>query len=391
MFTIQTFNKISPKGLELFPQDRFSVTQESDTPDGMLLRSYSLHDATLPPTLKGIARAGAGVNNIPIQQCTERGIVVFNTPGANANSVRELVLTAMLVSSRRVVQGIEWVLSLKGKGAEIPKLVEKGKSNFVGPEIKGKRLGVIGLGAVGVQVANAASALGMEVVGYDPYISIESAWGLSRSVKRASDLDSFLSTAEYITIHVPLSESTREMLNGAALAKMKRGVRVLNFARAELVNNGDILKAIKDGIVQYYVTDFAAEELLENPAVIAFPHLGASTPEAEDNCAIMAAEELRDFLELGVVRNSVNFPNCEMRMTARTRVVIANKNIPNMVGQITTLLANERINISEMINRHKDDYAYNIIDLESEPPSDFVDKVLKIPGIITARVLHPTP
>lgn len=388
MHTIRTYNNISPKGLELFPRERFEITDSTDTPDGILVRSYSLHDLSFPATLKGIARAGAGVNNIPIARCTEKGIVVFNTPGANANSVKELVITGLLISSRKVYRAIEWVRSLRGKGDEIPKLVEKEKSNFVGPEIRGKKLGVIGLGAVGVQVANDTSALGMDVVGYDPYISVESAWGLSRAVKRASDLDSLLATADYLTIHVPLDESTRGILGKQAFSKMRRGVRILNFARAELVNSTDILKAIEDGIVERYVTDFPDETLLANPAVLTLPHLGASTPEAEDNCAVMAAQQLRDYLELGVIKNSVNFPECEMRMTAKTRVLIANKNIPNMVGQITTLLASERINISEMINRHKGEYAYNIIDLEGAVPEDFESKVLQIPGIITARVIR---
>ena len=388
MFTIQTFNKISEKGLSLLPKERFEITEKADSPDGILLRSYALHEMEFPPSLKAIARAGAGVNNIPIDRCTQKGIVVFNTPGANANSVKELVLTALLISSRKVYDGIEWVRSLKGKGEEIPKLVEKGKANFVGPEIKGKKLGVIGLGAIGVQVANDATAIGMDVVGYDPYISVESAWGLSRAVKRAPDLDSLLASMDYITVHVPLDDSTRSMLGSKLFAKMKRGVRILNFARAELVNNAEMLKAIEDGIVERYVTDFPDEALLQNDAVVALPHLGASTPEAEDNCAIMAAEQLRDYLETGVIKNSVNLPDCQMRMTAKNRVLITNQNIPNMVGQITTLLAGEKINISEMINRHKGEYAYNIIDLESEPPADFREKVLQIPGIISARVIR---
>lgn len=388
MHTIRTYNNISPKGLELLPSEKFEVSDSAESPDGILLRSFSLHDVTLPQTLKAIARAGAGVNNIPIPKCTEKGIVVFNTPGANANSVKELVITSLLISSRRVYEGIDWVRSLRGKGDEIPKLVEKQKANFVGPEIKGKKLGVIGLGAVGVQVANDTAAIGMDVVGYDPYISIESAWGLSRSVKRASDLDSLLASADYVTVHVPLDDGTRSMFNKSAFAKMKRGIRILNFARAELVNNAEMLAAIEEGIVARYVTDFAEESLLANEAVLALPHLGASTPEAEDNCAIMAARQLRDFLELGVIKNSVNLPDCEMRMTSKTRVVITNKNIPNMVGQITTLLASEHINISEMINRHKGEYAYNIIDIENSLPPDFESKVLQIPGIIAARVIQ---
>jgi D-3-phosphoglycerate dehydrogenase / 2-oxoglutarate reductase len=387
MFTIQTLNKISSRGLDLLPAERFSVSDAAESPDAILVRSKVLHDMSFPESLKAIARAGAGVNNIPIDRCTQHGIVVFNTPGANANGVKELVLTGMLLSSRRVFQGVEWARSLRGKGDEIPALVEKEKSRFVGPEIKGKRLGVIGLGAIGVQVANDATALGMEVVGYDPFISVESAWGLSRSVKRASDLESLLAGADYITIHVPLDEHTRGMVSWGLLSKVKRGARFLNFARAELVNLPDMVRAIEEGIIECFVTDFPEESVLANDKIIALPHLGASTPEAEDNCAVMAAEQLKAFLETGNVKNSVNFPDCEMRMTTKTRVLIANRNIPNMVGQITTLLASQKINISEMINRHKGDYAYNIIDLESAIPADFVQRVMQIEGVIMARVI----
>lgn len=387
MHSIQTLNNISPRGLEILPKERFQVGPKADKPDGVLVRSANMHELELPPTVKAIARAGAGVNNIPIDKCTGRGIVVFNTPGANANSVKELVIIALLITSRRIASAISWVKSLAGRGAEIPGVVEKEKANFVGPEIKGKRLGVIGLGAVGVQVANDTAALGMEVMGYDPYISIESAWGLSRAVQRAPDIDTLISTSDYITIHVPLTEQTREMMNAKRFAKMKHGVRLLNFARAELVSTPDVLKAIADGIVEYYATDFPEEDLIRNDHVVAFPHLGASTPEAEDNCAIMAARQLMDFLELGNIKNSVNFPDCAMPANGNTRVVIANRNIPNMVGQITTMLAANKINISEMINRHKGDYAYNIIDIEGEVPENFADEVMKIEGIITARVI----
>jgi len=330
------------------------------------------------------------VNNIPIDRCTQGGIVVFNTPGANANSVKELVLTGLLISSRRVFAGAEWVKSLKGNGEKIGALVEKGKSEFVGPEIKGKRLGVIGLGAIGVQVANDATALGMEVTGYDPFISIESAWGLSRAVKRASDLEELFASVDYLTVHVPLDDNTRGMLNWRRMSKMKRGIRILNFARAELVDAKDMLRGIEEGIVSCFVTDFPDEILFASDRVIALPHLGASTPEAEDNCAVMAVQQLKAYLETGNIRNSVNFPDCEMRMSANTRALIANRNIPNMVGQITTLLASQKINIAEMINRHKGEYAYNIIDLEGAVPADFARRVMEIEGVITARVIKLT-
>ncbi len=388
MYKIQTLNNISTKGLEILDKEHFQVASKVDSPDGILVRSAKMHDMELPPSLKAIARAGAGVNNIPIEKCSSRGIPVFNTPGANANSVKELVITALLITSRKIIPGIGWVRGLAGRGEEVPALVEKDKANFVGPEIRGKRLGVVGLGAVGVLVANDAAALGMEVMGYDPYISVESAWGLSRSVKRAPDIDTLVSSSDYITIHVPLTETTASLLNKQRIAKMKRGVRLLNFARAELVSTPDILKAIEDGIVEQYATDFPEEALLHSDRVIAFPHLGASTPEAEDNCAIMAAQQLKDFLERGNIKNSVNFPDCEMATNGSTRVLIANRNIPNMVGQITTLLASRKINISEMLNRHKGDFAYNIIDLESDVPDDFSDQVMKIEGIIMARVIR---
>ncbi len=387
MFTVQILNNISEKGLELFPTDAYAVSKTADSPDAILVRSADLHEIAFAPSVKAIARAGAGVNNIPVEKCTTRGIVVFNTPGSNANSVKELVLTALLISSRKVTSAIEWVKSLDGRGAEIGAIVEKEKAKFVGPEIKGKKLGVIGLGAIGVVVANDAAALGMEVTGFDPYISVESAWGLSRAVKRAAELDALIATSDYITIHVPLAESTRNMLNKQRFAKMKPGVRLLNFARAELVSVEDVLAAIASGTIERYVTDFPDPLFLRNDKVIALPHLGASTPEAEDNSAIMAVQQLKSFLETGNIKNSVNFPDCEMAVTGDTRVTIANRNIPNMVGQITTLLAGQKINISEMINRHRGDYAYNIIEIEGSVPGDFAAKVMQIEGVIMARVI----
>ncbi|NLD99096.1 MAG: 3-phosphoglycerate dehydrogenase, partial [Fibrobacter sp.] len=292
MFKIQTLNKIAAVGLDLLPRDNFEIASEFNAPDAILVRSANMLDMQIPASVKAIARAGAGVNNIPVNVCSEKGIVVFNTPGANANGVKELVLAGLLLSSRRIIPGIMWAKSLVGKGDEVPKIIEKGKSDFTGPEIKGKRLGVIGLGAIGVMVANDAVELGMQVTGYDPFISVEAAWGLSRNVRRARGLESLLAESDYITLHVPLSDKTKGMINRERMAIMKKGARLLNFARGGLVNNEDLRDALADGTVSAYVTDFPDEDLLKLDNVIAFPHLGASTPEAEDNCAVMAANQL---------------------------------------------------------------------------------------------------
>ncbi len=388
MFRIQNLNKISTVGLDLLARDNYELASDLSNPDAVLVRSRNMWDDDLPPSLKAISRAGIGVNNIPVDRCTERGIVVMNTPGANANGVKELVLAGLLLSSRSVVSGINWARSLAGEGDEIPRIIEKGKSRFKGPEIRGKKMGVIGLGAIGVAVANDAAALGMDVTGYDPFISVESAWGLSRSVKRAMGLESLIASSDYLTIHVPLTERTRGMINADRLALMKRGVRVLNFARGGLVVNKDLITAIENGVVSAYVTDFPDEELLKVDQVIPIPHLGASTPEAEDNCALMAVSQLVDFLQTGNIRNSVNFPNCEMSLSENQRIIIANRNIPNMVGQITTLLAQEMINISDMINRHKDGVAYNIIDVDQVIGEATLEKIRGIEGVITVRVIE---
>jgi D-3-phosphoglycerate dehydrogenase len=387
MFKIQTLNKIASIGLDELPRDSYEIASEILNPDGILVRSADLHALDLPASLKGIARAGAGVNNIPIDKCSKRGIVVFNTPGANANGVKELVIAAMLLASRRIVPGVDWVRTLKGKGKEVGPLVEKGKNDFVGPEIKGKRLGVIGLGAIGVMVANDAVALGMEVVGYDPFISVEAAWGLSRGVKRATSLDQLLSQSDYITLHVPLMDATKGMIGREKLAIMKKGVRIVNLARGALVKTADIKEALAAGIVACYVTDFPEDDLLDEKNVIPIPHLGASTPEAEDNCAVMAARQMKDFLEFGNVKNSVNFPNCEMPYMGRTRIVVGNANVPNMVGQVTTVLAADKINIIDMMNKSAGDLAYNVIDVDGEVSEATIEKVRKIEGVIMARMI----
>jgi D-3-phosphoglycerate dehydrogenase len=390
MFKIQTLNKISTIGLESFSRDSYEIASEMVHPDAVLVRSADMHEMQFAETLKVIARAGAGVNNIPIDKCSGKGIVVLNTPGANANSVKELVIASLFLSSRKLIQGITWAKGLAGKGDEIPKLIEKGKSNFEGPEIKGKRLGVIGLGAIGVKVANDAVSLGMEVMGYDPIISVEAAWELSRTVKRALSLDSLIAKSDYITLHVPLNEKTKGMLNKDKFSLMKKGVRILNFARGGLVKNEDLKDAIKDGIVAAYVTDFPDQELVAMDNVVPIPHLGASTPEAEDNCAIMAVTQVRNFLEFGNVKNSVNFPDCEMEPSGKTRLLVGNRNVPNMVGQISTLLAGEKINIADMLNKSKGDLAYNIIDIDGEIMDKTLDKLKAVEGIIMVRLLEKT-
>lgn len=387
MYKVQTLNKIAAIGLDLFSRDDYEIASEFNSPDAILVRSFNMLDMTIPASVKVVARAGAGVNNIPIEKCTTAGVVVLNTPGANANSVKELVLTGMLLSSRKVVQGILWGKSLIGKGDEIPELVEKGKNNFIGPELKGKRLGVIGLGAIGVMVANDALELGMQVTGYDPFISVEAAWGLSRNVKRARGLEGLLADSDYISLHVPLNDKTKGLLNRERFAVMKKGARLLNFARGGLVNNEALFEAINNGTVSVYVTDFPDEELIKNDNVIAFPHLGASTPEAEDNCAIMAVNQIKDFLQCGNIKNSVNFPDCEMDFLGENRIIIANRNVPNMVGQITTILASEKINISDMINRHKGEVAYNIIDVDSSINEAVLQKIRAIDGVIMVRLI----
>ncbi len=390
MYRVQTFNNISHKGLELFPSESYALDKSADEPHAMLLRSFNLHDHAIPDSVLAIARAGAGVNNIPVAECTKRGIVVFNTPGANANSVKELVIASLLLSARGIHEGLSWISSLSGKGEEVVKLVEKEKSRFAGTEILGKRLGVIGLGAIGAMVANAAVGMGMEVIGYDPFITVDNAWGLSRAVRRARSMETLLSEVDYLTIHVPYNDGTANMINGEKFTLMKKGVRIMNFARGGLVNTQDILQAIDAGQVAGYVTDFPEDGLLGHPHVLCVPHLGASTEEAEDNCAVMAVQQLKTFLQTGNVRNSVNFPECQMDANHRARILIANENIPNMVGQITTVLAKAHINIADLLNRHRDDVAYNIIDIEGSITDAVTNEIRKIQGIISIRVIeHP--
>ncbi len=388
MYTIKTLNKISERGLAQFDPELFTVSTDADEPDGILVRSADLHSTELPRTVRAIARAGAGVNNIPVDLCSERGIVVFNTPGANANSVKELVICGMLLASRDIHGGIAWVKSLAGTDVDVAAAVEKEKSRFAGPEILGKKLGVVGLGAIGVLVANAADALGMEVIGYDPFISVDSAWGLSRGVRRARSLESLFAEADFLTLHVPQNDSTKGMINKDTIPTMKKGVRIMNFARGGLVETADIVAAVRADHVAGYVTDFPDQVMVGEPGILTIPHLGASTPEAEENCAEMAVRQISAFLEHGVIRNAVNFPECVLDRSGVPRLLIANKNIPNMVGQITTILANEKLNILDMINRHRGEYAYNIIDIKSEPSPEAVEKIREIDGVIMVRTLE---
>lgn len=388
MYKIQNLNKIDEKGLELFPADQYEINSEFTEPDGIILRSFKMHDMELPSSLKAVARAGAGVNNIPIDKCTEKGIVVFNTPGANANGVKELVIAGIMLTSRDIAGGIEWCKSLKGKGSEIATLIEAGKKNFAGQEAKGKKLAVIGLGAIGVLVANAAQAIGMEVVGYDPYMSVKAALKLSRNVNVAASIDSLLADADYVTINIPQTPDTVGYINKERIAMMKDGVRILNFARGGLVNNADIKEALESGKVAKYITDFPDADVLDMPNVIAVPHLGASTEESETNCAIMAVEQMREYLEDGNITNSVNFPAAQMERHDGARILIANKNVPNMVSQITTILAGAEVNIAGMLNRNRSDIAYNIIDVNrSEVAPEIIDKLKAVEGVFMVRVL----
>ena len=351
MQRIRTFNTISPAGLKQLPEDLYQISDDEENPAGILVRSAKLHGMELPPNLLAIARAGAGTNNIPIESCSERGIVVFNTPGANANAVKELVIMSLLAASRNIYRAMTWVQTIGGQGRDVPKLVEKEKSRFVGGEIQGKKLGIIGLGAIGILVANDAQALGMDVMGHDPYLSVEGSWQLSRRVYRVPSFEILLTESDYISLHLPLNADTEGLLGDRALGRVKEGVKILNFSRGGLVDNKALIRAIRAGKVDKYVTDFPGEELLGEENILAIPHLGASTCESEENCAAMAVGQLRDYLERGNIRNSVNFPNCEMSPAGKTRLCVAGKKDPALLGTITGVL--EKEDIGGMINDHR--------------------------------------
>ncbi|MBQ3405006.1 MAG: 3-phosphoglycerate dehydrogenase [Oscillospiraceae bacterium] len=388
MFNIKTLNNIAQVGLDVLDTDKYAIDSGAEQTDAILVRSADMHDYDMGGSLKCIARAGTGVNNIPIDKCSEQGIVVFNTPGANSSAVKELTLCALLLSSRDIVGGIEWVKSLYGSGDNIADAVEKGKKAFVGPEIKGKTLGVIGLGAVGGRIANAAIELGMKVYGYDPYLSVDGAWNLSSSIIHANELDTIFSSSDYITIHVPYVPATHHLINADALGKMKQDIRLLNFSRAELVDDDAMIEAIDKGKVACYVTDFPNEKLVGIPHVIAIPHLGASTPESEDNCAIMAARQIADYLENGNIVNSVNFAKAYMPRTGDPRVCIIHKNIPDMIARITGVLSSKGVNIENMVNAgmKKLADAYTMIDMDSPHP-ELISELESIEGVLRVRVL----
>ncbi len=386
MRKIHCLNPISSLGTDLFTE-QYEMTDSLKEADGVLVRSASMHDLEFPEGLRAIARAGAGVNNIPLETCSERGIVVFNTPGANANGVKELVLAGLLLAARDIVGGIGWCREQKDN-AEIAKDMEKAKKAFAGREIRGKKLGVIGLGAIGAEVANAAAALGMEVYGYDPFISVNAAWMLSRDVKHITAVDSIYQECDYITVHVPLADKTRGMINRESMEQMKDGVVILNFARDLLVNDDDMAEALASGKVKRYVTDFPNPRVMQMERVIVTPHLGASTEESEDNCAVMAVKELKDYLENGNIRNSVNYPACDMGVCASVRrIALLHMNVPNMIGQISSILASADVNIANMMNKSRERYAYTMVDLETDIDEATLEKLNAIRGVMRVRVI----
>ena len=387
MFKILTLNNISPLGLARLPKEHFQVSSDTKDPDGILLRSFKMHDMEIPPSLKAVGRAGAGVNNIPVDKLTKMGIPVFNAPGANANAVKELVLAGMLLGCRHIGPAWEFTRGLSGTDAEISKAVEAGKKNFAGFELPGHTLAVIGLGAVGRSVANLGIALGMKVIGFDPGLTIEGAWQLSADAKKANTVEEALRVADFVTFHVPFMETTRNLINAERLKAMKNGVIILNFAREGIVDDAAVSAAIKAGKVYGYICDFPSNLLKNHERVVALPHLGASTAEAEDNCAIMVAEQVKDFLQNGNVRNAVNFPDVAPPRETAYRLIVANANVPNMLGLISETLGHAKLNIHDMVNRSRGDYAYTVVDLDSPAPEDVRRKVAEIDGVLMARIV----
>lgn len=388
MYKVLTLNNISSLGLERLPKDNYTVSDQEEAPDAIILRSFKMHDMDLPASLKAVGRAGAGVNNIPVDKMTELGIPVFNAPGANANAVKELVLASLFLSARNISPSIEYVNGLEGDDAEVSKLVEAGKKKFAGFELPGKTIGVIGLGAIGRMVANSCIDLGMRVVGFDPGLTVDGAWHLSSDVTRANSVDEILSTVDFLTVHVPLIDATRGMINADNLNKMKPSAVVINLARGGIVDDVAVCDALDAGKLACYVTDFPNNRTKQTPQVIGLPHLGASTGEAEENCAIMVADQVKDYLEKGNIVNSVNFPNVSLPRGTNHRLVVSNKNVPNMVGQISTIMAEANLNINDMINQSKGDVAYTIVDVDSEIPASVLETIKSLDGIMIARVIQ---
>jgi D-3-phosphoglycerate dehydrogenase len=390
MFKILTLNNISVAGLDRLPRDGYEVASEVTHPDAILLRSYKMHDMEIPETVKAIGRAGAGVNNIPVADMTAKGIPVFNAPGANANAVKELVLAGALMAARNLGQAWRFATELTGEDAEITKQVESGKKNFVGFELPGRTMGVIGLGAIGVKVANACRALGMKVIGYDPTITVQSAWKLASEVEQALSVDDLLSKADFVTFHVPLTETTANTINAERLKLMKPGSVLLNFARNGIIDDEAVVEALDSGHIYAYVCDFPSNLLKDHPRVITLPHLGASTKEAEDNCAIMVADEVSDYLENGNITNSVNFPMINLPRNGGYRIAVVNSNVPNMVGQISSDLGNEGLNILDMLNKSRDDVAVTLLDVDKEPSEALINTLSSIEGVLSVRSLGST-
>ena len=387
MYQVKLYNKIAESGTDLLNKAKFGYGEDVEDYDAILVRSAKLHDVEFPKKLKCIARAGAGVNNIPLDKCSEKGIVVFNTPGANANAVKELVLGALFMSSRKILSGYEWAKTLAGNGDQIGALAEKGKSNFAGPEIAGKTLGVIGLGAIGLRVANAAVSLDMEVVGYDPYLSVDSALQIKREVEYTTNLDDIFAKADYITVHVPLMDATRGIIGAEAIEKMKDNVRILNFARGGLCDEAAVIEGLKSGKIACYMTDFASEEMLAAPNAYCFPHLGASTPESEENCARMAAKELIDYLEKGNIRNSVNFPNLKVPFESKNRICVMHRNVPNMIANLSTLMSAHGANIENFGSRSRGDYAYTIVETMQDVPESVLNVLRSNKNVTMVRMI----
>jgi D-3-phosphoglycerate dehydrogenase len=387
-FKILTLNNISVRGLERLPRDRYEVASEIGHPDAILVRSADMHSIEIPQSVKAVGRAGAGTNNIPVAKLSKRGIPVFNAPGANANAVKELVIASLFLAARNICQAWEYTRALQGADAQLEEAVEQGKKKFVGYELPGRTLGVVGLGAVGVEVANAAHSLGMRVLGFDPQITVQRAWQLSSGVEQALSLEDLFSRSDMVTVHTPLIDATRHLVNASRLKLLRKGGAVLNFARAGIVDEEAILDALNNGTLSAYICDFPTARTKDHPKVVALPHLGASTREAEENCAVLIADTLRDFLEQGIIRNSVNFPEAILpRLGATTRLAIANENVPNMVGQISTALADANLNIADLLNKSRGELAYTLIDVDGTVPDVVIEKVSRIDGVLSVRVL----